>query len=736
MSKNGIAEIQKELRKESGSKDEPSAVYRLINKPGKNKAVIWRTFGVVVVAADGGRTDYAACKACLTVYTFKSNTGTSSLLRHVCDQETESQKEALRRGAGFMNVHFRRGKASRADKQKLTTAIANFCAVDMRPFSVVGGHGFRVMMQAALDIAVANPSGGRLLVGELIATPKTIRLNVEKRAAVGREILSGILEKHLATGEGICCTLDLWTDSVRKNSYMSITAHYVDQHFELHDRTLHVKPVRDASHTAIMVLEEFTEGLGVFNITNESVSLEQIVVVSDSGSNCCGADGIPSQFPWLACLDHKLSTCLTTVLNKTTKTVNGKRGQPFYRYQCDGQIGGARTCTAPIYHLIEGSKKLVEYFRRSNLQSKLTKTLKQENMTRWNSLLNCLKSVDEMFDEIVTLLTIKNKLGYLKDVNRMLLQELVLFLSKFQSATLSLEQFKKPTLHKVVFWQHVLIKHMKSVEMEVKNHAGNVVVPKDSSSIIALKAIILPIFIEKFKVQEIHILATILDPIMKNKLPGMGGVDRAQFNRATESLQAKMMSLRNDDSTASNGTANEQQDGDAMTAGAAGCIVTPPSALSTVPPAKRQRFTETASMYDACSSDEEEAKDEMNDNHGQLDILAIRVGVEHAAYLAYKISESEMKTVLSAVAVSLPKNSKHKAEFQVLMWWKLFGTHLFPMIARVARSVLCVSASSAKSENNFSDAGNTLTQKRSNLDPRIVNDMMFVRSNHDLCGKE
>ena len=280
---------------------------------------------------------------------------------------------------------------------------------------------------------------------------------------------------------------------------------------------------------------------------------------------------------------------------------------------------------------------------------------------------------------------------------------------------------------------------MKSVETEVKDRAGNVVAPKDSSSIMALKAIILPNFIDKFKVQEIHILATILDPIRKNKLPGMGRIDVAQFNYATESLQAKMMNLQNDDdSTQSNGTTIDQQGGGAMTGGAAcGIARTPPSALSTAPPAKRQRFTETASMYDACSSDEEETIDELNDNHGQLDILAIRVGVEHAAYLAYKISESEMKKVLSAVAVSLPKNSNHKAEFQILAWWKLFGAHLFPMIARVARSVLCVlSASSAKSENNFADAGNTLTQKRSNLNPGIVDDMMFVRSNHDLCGKE
>ncbi len=168
----------------------------------------------------------------------------------------------------------------------MTTSIADFCAVDMRPFAVVAGSGFKAMIQTAFDIAVANPSCGQLLVDELLATLKTVRLNVETRAAAGRQFFKVILEKHLATGEGICCTIDLWTDSARKNSYMSITAHYIDQHFELHDRTLHAKPVRDASRTAVMVLEEFKEGIGVFNIM-ERVCFAQIVVVSDSGSNCC-----------------------------------------------------------------------------------------------------------------------------------------------------------------------------------------------------------------------------------------------------------------------------------------------------------------------------------------------------------------------------------------------------------------------------------------------------------------
>jgi hypothetical protein len=47
-------------------------------------------------------------------------------------------------------------------------------------------------------------------------------------------------------------------------------------------------------------------------------------------------------------------------------------------------------------------------------------------------------------------------------------------------------------------------------------------------------------------------------------------------------------------------------------------------------------------------------------------------------------------------------------------------------------SVLCIPASGSKSESNFSDAGNTLTKKRSGLKPAIVNDLLFVRSNQDL----
>jgi hypothetical protein len=53
-------------------------------------------------------------------------------------------------------------------------------------------------------------------------------------------------------------------------------------------------------------------------------------------------------------------------------------------------------------------------------------------------------------------------------------------------------------------------------------------------------------------------------------------------------------------------------------------------------------------------------------------------------------------------------------------------------MALVARSILCIPASSSKSECNFSDAGNTLTAKRNGLKPSTLDTLLFMRSNLDL----
>lgn len=61
-----------------------------------------------------------------------------------------------------------------------------------------------------------------------------------------------------------------------------------------------------------------------------------------------------------------------------------------------------------------------------------------------------------------------------------------------------------------------------------------------------------------------------------------------------------------------------------------------------------------------------------------------------------------------------------------LEFWKQQATE-FPLMSEVARRVLCISASSAQSERDFSSVGRTITDARSRLSPKTVEALELVR---------
>ena len=199
-----------------------------------------------------------------------------------------------------------------------------------------------------------------------------------------------------------------------------------------------MKLVRDESHIAGMVLDEFKEALDIFGI--KDLVFDKISVVADCGSNIVAKDGISSEFDLLGCIDHKISNCLTYVLNKTTKQVDGKKSKPFYRYQDEPNM-------AALYALIDACKSLVAYFKKSNLQSKLSKTLKQ----------GCI-------------------------------------------------------------WRFQLLRHLEFVMNDVINDDGTVNTSKDTPSIIVCKCMLTPLVQEKMELDVLHVVATLLDPVVKNHM--------------------------------------------------------------------------------------------------------------------------------------------------------------------------------------------------------------------------
>ena len=75
--------------------------------------------------------------------------------------------------------------------------------------------------------------------------------------------------------------------------------------------------------------------------------------------------------------------------------------------------------------------------------------------------------------------------------------------------------------------------------------------------------------------------------------------------------------------------------------------------------------------------------------------------------------------------------SEASKDDDILKWWKFYSEG-FPILSSVARAILAIPASSAKSERVFSTSGNTVTTNGTNLDPDKVEDLVTIACNLEL----
>jgi hypothetical protein len=240
--------------------------------------------------------------------------------------------------------------------------------------------------------------------------------------------------------------------------------------------------------------------------------------------------------------------------------------------------------------------------------------------------------------------------------------------------------------------------HLWLVLSDVVDEDGNMTTAKNSDSIKAIKGIMLPLLYNKFVLDDIHVMASLLDPIMKSRLVRLG-VERNQIEQARDKLKDVMIKYVPLD--------DEEED---------------------VPPTRspvRKKVRSPVSMYDQMLDDDnEEDNVPLAEGHDVAAAFNVRVDNEYKVYMKHKVNDGEMKQCA---------NGDANGEFHVLSWWRRKGKDMFPILARVMRSTLCIPTSNAMSENNFSNAGNTLTKKRNRLKPRTINNLMFMRSNRDIC---
>lgn len=130
------------------------------------------------------------------------------------------------------------------------------------------------------------------------------------------------------------------------------------------------------------------------------------------------------------------------------------------------------------------------------LNSKLTRTLKQEVCTRWNSERILINSYLDVRNEVKTLLLEAGKLDKITSVNDDILQELANFLKPFKHCSDVWSGNTYPTINLVAPHYSMLEKHIKITD-------------KDSAEMKLLKG---HCFSEYCVTEDFHYAALMLDP--------------------------------------------------------------------------------------------------------------------------------------------------------------------------------------------------------------------------------
>ena len=106
---------------------------------GKSK--VWNVFGIVVDNEDND-IEFAACKKCNQALSYKGrDSGTTALSRHKCAKEPSNQPSLtslLKPVAKPISLD---------TKSHITDAVVDMIAMDLVPFEVTSGRGFKHLLQ-------------------------------------------------------------------------------------------------------------------------------------------------------------------------------------------------------------------------------------------------------------------------------------------------------------------------------------------------------------------------------------------------------------------------------------------------------------------------------------------------------------------------------------------------------------------------------------------------------------
>lgn len=294
-------------------------------------------------------------------------------------------------------------------KKNLDNKLLEMIVIDVQPFSIVENPGFRRFCDSL------NPS---------YSLPSRKTLSKTLLPAKYLEVLNNTKQMVAKSAISVTLTTDLWT-SRNSDSFMGVTAHFIDETFEIKSILLDVC-LFEGSHTSINIASELNRLVQEWELQDNV-----LLAVTDNANNVKKA---VEDLKWrhFGCLAHTINL----IAQDGLKSIN---------------------------HLIEKIKLIVAFFKRSNLakekldsfqkqNEKTPKKLIQSVPTRWNSIFYMLSRFLELKEEIRATLAVlgQEHIQQLTNNEFDLIDGLIKILAPLESATKTMSGEKYVTLSSVI----------------------------------------------------------------------------------------------------------------------------------------------------------------------------------------------------------------------------------------------------------------------------------------------
>lgn len=417
------------------------------------KSIVWEKFFIVLL--DDKKTEYSCCKKCKLLYNLYNNgklVGTNGMKGHQCKIIDHNQT--------IDKSFFRIPPKSVIDK--LNESIVVGLCQDLNPMKSVSNSGF---LKIASQFVKIGAKYGDIRPEDLIKNRTTLKRKYLPECYNEKVKL---VKDLLSKSNNYAFTTDIWSDKYMQNNYITITTQFLDTNYNYVNIALATFQISVKTKKSIQ--NYIRNAIKDFFVDIDSI-LDYSYFVTDNASNM---KNITTN--WIGCCSHNINLCLS-----------------------HGFDPDFISNLSSIENTIAGCKKIVKYFKKSNNSSCLKTSLKQCVITRWNSTLIMLESIQNNWEELTTFLKNNNRAHKLINVKKYIIDWLVVILIPFKKCTDEIGSNTYSTIDKVAKNKFELLLHL--------NNQLN-----ENDEMKELVQNLIKYVNEKYHLYDIHYTAAFLNP--------------------------------------------------------------------------------------------------------------------------------------------------------------------------------------------------------------------------------